>query len=953
MATNSMDYILNLITNNQQFNAGVNASKFAVNALVSAMATVGVGVSVKGLLDVADQYTTLQARIKVAVGETGNFQGAMAGVYNVAIQTNTSLDATASLFSRVNDVGKQMGLTQQQVLDVTKTINQAIQLGGGSAESSEAAVTQLTQALQSGVLRGDEFNSIMEQAPGIAKSLAASLGVTTGELRKMAENGELSSERVVKALQQQAGAIQKEYSQFPVTVSQALQKIQTAWTRLIGEMDQSKGASAQVSAFLQEVADNLYILKRFFDDAAEGVSWFANQLRSVDAGTLDALRDAAGTAYDAVKELFSVIGTTAKESTALVDDLLKQMLGFMTTTEQAQEGMSGFTKAFQLLNIAIGFLKDGFSGVNIGLKLLVGVFYDTGSAWLSLRSKFSWGEAKDRFIADSNEMAAKARQHYQEAQADLLNFSSAGIAAYQQSQKTQEQLNAEALADKVLTLSEIQAADTKALEQQAANNEKRKQLEQQLGIAKKEANEDAVNEIRTQLTELDEQDSAFTKANIERQEEKLKAAQEYAEKYYQANKTIKDGFFQAEMAANGFGVTVNESNKVIVTSLINIGKAATDTGLAISVIGEKAAQSLGVDLDIAFNRISKTFEDLVNQVKKVAEAYNDLAKRGDDAAKLLSMSLGELLEKAKNLKEIEEVRKLYIQYGKDGKLSAQQVADGVDAVNGKLDKQKDNLDEVSAAFKKFGLMGQQEAARVSAEYEKAFYTLVNSGQASQEQLTEAWNKWQRSIQGTANMAVTNSVEVARSLAGVEAGANRVSSGYSRIGNAAVSASRVSDAAAQQAINSLDEWAAKLDAIKAKEGAGLAGKEGSNALNQLGLQSYTQQQIYDQLKAAGLDEQSARVKASEMYRNKSWAATSFGFGDVPGQTGGNDLTNFNYVNAEIAKIKAAGAGAKATLSGPAKVTNVNLKLGDKTVSVGVDAAKESDLLELLRQAKLVS
>lgn len=222
MASNSMDYILNLIANNQQFNSGVNASKFAVNALVSAMAAVGVGVSVQGLLDVADQYTTLQARIKVAVGETGNFQEAMAGVYNVAIDTNTSLDATAGLFARVNDVGKQMGLTQQQVLGITKTINQAIQLGGGSAQATEAVVTQLTQALQSGVFRGDEFNSVMEQAPGIAKALAASLEVTTGELRKMAENGELSAETVIKALQEQSATIQKEYAQFPTTVVQAV-----------------------------------------------------------------------------------------------------------------------------------------------------------------------------------------------------------------------------------------------------------------------------------------------------------------------------------------------------------------------------------------------------------------------------------------------------------------------------------------------------------------------------------------------------------------------------------------------------------------------------------------------------------------------------------------------------------------------------------------------------------
>ncbi|PWF32972.1 tape measure domain-containing protein, partial [Yersinia pestis] len=103
--------------------------------------------------------------------------------------------ATASLFTRLNTVGKEMGMTQQQALDLTKTVTQAIQIGGGSAQASEAAVQQFIQAMQGGVLRGEEFNSIMENGYGLAEALAKGLGVTTGELRKMAENGELSSER--------------------------------------------------------------------------------------------------------------------------------------------------------------------------------------------------------------------------------------------------------------------------------------------------------------------------------------------------------------------------------------------------------------------------------------------------------------------------------------------------------------------------------------------------------------------------------------------------------------------------------------------------------------------------------------------------------------------------------------------------------------------------------------
>lgn len=1110
MASNSMDYILNLIANNQQFNAGVNASKFAVNALVSAMAAVGVGVSVKGLIDVADQYATLQARVKVAVGETGNFQQAMAGVYNVALETNTSLDTTASLFARVNDVGKQMGLTQQQVLDVTKTINQAIKIGGGSAQASDAAVTQLTQALQSGVLRGDEFNSIMEQAPGIAKALAASLGVTTGELRKMAENGELSADRVIKALQEQSATIQKEFNQFPTTVSQALQRIQTAWTKLVGEFDQENGASASISALLVEIADNLYIVKQFFDDVADGVGWLGDQLKRVDPATIDALRDAASNAYEAVKEMISVIATAGKEGVVALGDLLNQMLSFMTTAEQAKEGVSGFTKAFQLLNIAIGFLKDGFSAINIGLKFLVGALYDTGSAWLALRAKFAWGEAKDRFIAESNEMAAKARQHFQDAQNDMMKFSSSGIAAYEQSQKSQTQLDEETLNNKVRTLAEIQQAETNALAKQAENNEKRKQLERQLGEAKVTANDAAAAEIRAKLSLLDEQDTAFTKANIERQQEKLRAAQAVADNSIKASNGVLDAETQNHLKVLGFIAEQSDAQKksgeVTVKAIEDSSKSTEAYGLTASQAAKNAAKALGVDLQVALNEVTKGFEGAKKQVETVVAGFDDLKKNGVDASALvaaaieeltkkaktqadiaalkdlivklgsegklsvdqvtsafvnlgvaakkmpayvdtakgalealgvdvgkfsnklgddfqeasnhvktvgsnfkqlgndgvnaqqaLAASLDELLKKAKNQQEIETVRQMYIQFGKDGKLAANDVRLGLQAVEAQTLKLAPATDAAAAAMKRLGLVGREEQSRLAKQMKDDYEIVEQSGKATALELKDAYEKSvnaQISANGGlvdaqlaanaaakgyavqigkngqvsvefANSAIEAQNDIVRSLSGIETSTNRVSNSYSRIGNAAISASNVSAQATQQAIDSLDEWANKIDALTRKQGglthadalssnpdADIAGQKGSGRLNQLGLQSYTQQQIYDQLKAIGFNDQRAKASAAEMYRNTSWAATSFGFSDVPGQTGGNDLTNFNYVNAEIARLRKIGSGTSGATN-PAKVTNVNLKLGDKTVPVSVDSSQEANLLEMLARAKLVS
>ena len=420
----NLDFRLNLLANTSGLEQGMNGAKFAVNALVAAMAAVGVGVSVKGLADAADSYTNLSARINIATKDGGNFTSAMAGVHQVALATNSSLDATAGLFTKVNDVGKQMGLTQEQSLDLVKTINMAIQTGGGSAQASEAAITQFTQALQSGVLRGDEFNSIMEQAPGISKALAQSLGVTTGELRKMAENGELSAEKVIKALQSQSAAIEADYAKFPTTIGNALQRITTQWQILIGTMDQANGASATVAQWFVVLADNIADLDIVLNDIGEGFVWVGDQLKKVDSATIEALKTALVSAYDTIKELGSTVGITFEAISDILNTTLSQIFNFNSGLETASDKTSGFTKLLQALNVVIGFISDGFSAIGIGVNLLTGAIYDVASAFTYWKSKLLFGDAKDQALKEYEELAAKAQEYYTKASNGAMEFKS-------------------------------------------------------------------------------------------------------------------------------------------------------------------------------------------------------------------------------------------------------------------------------------------------------------------------------------------------------------------------------------------------------------------------------------------------------------------------------------------------------------------------------------------------
>jgi tape measure domain-containing protein len=205
----------------------------------------------------ADAYANLTAHIKQTTGEGAAFTTAFNGVFEVAQRTGSSLDTVGDLFVKLAAAGKLVGLSNAEALSLTETIAQATQLSGASADSANAALTQLVQGLQSGVLRGDELNSVLEQAPRLAKALADGLGVTTGELRKLGEAGSLTATQVISALKGQGATLRAEFDQLPQTIGRSITNLSTAWTQYVGEVDKATGASSTIAGAINALAKNL------------------------------------------------------------------------------------------------------------------------------------------------------------------------------------------------------------------------------------------------------------------------------------------------------------------------------------------------------------------------------------------------------------------------------------------------------------------------------------------------------------------------------------------------------------------------------------------------------------------------------------------------------------------------------------------------------------------------
>lgn len=263
---------------NQQVSGSLNELGEQLRAVqrvaVAAIGGTFAGQMIGDLNATAESFTTVADRIRLVTGEGAAFEAAFQGVQQIALETNSELEATGTLFTRIQQAGEGLGRTNEQSLALTRTINQAIQLSGGSAQSANAAITQLVQGLQGGVLRGDEFNSVMEQSPRLAQALADGLGKTTGELRNLAQQGALTSEVVIGALEGQAATLNAEFDKLSDKPTRALQNLSTAWQVYIGNADQATGASQMAAQAINALAQNLDTIIGLLLDAGQAVSAF-------------------------------------------------------------------------------------------------------------------------------------------------------------------------------------------------------------------------------------------------------------------------------------------------------------------------------------------------------------------------------------------------------------------------------------------------------------------------------------------------------------------------------------------------------------------------------------------------------------------------------------------------------------------------------------------------------
>lgn len=221
---------------------------------MAGLVTVGAAVSKM------DTYTGIQNQLKLVTDGQNQLNTAMDNTFEIAQRSRSSWESTATVYQKLAMNAKDVGLAQEDIGRLTETISKGIALSGATAAQADAAIMQLGQALGSGALRGDEFNSVMENGYGLMQLLAKGMNVPIGQLKSMAENGELTSEKVTKALLKMSDEADKQFGKTDSTIGQSLGLLSNSLTQFIGEAGRSSGAAQVLSGSIEGLANNFELL---------------------------------------------------------------------------------------------------------------------------------------------------------------------------------------------------------------------------------------------------------------------------------------------------------------------------------------------------------------------------------------------------------------------------------------------------------------------------------------------------------------------------------------------------------------------------------------------------------------------------------------------------------------------------------------------------------------------
>jgi tape measure domain-containing protein len=248
--------------------AGGEANKFgtALTPLAGAIAGIVSVQAIANLQKLSEQFTLLESRVKRLSATASDARTNYAALIQISSAGGSDLTTTIKLWESLTASLTSLGVTRDQVLSLTDTLQKIGKIGGSSAEEISAALRQFSQAVAGGTLRAEEFNSIIEQMPELGRKIADGLGIPFNELRQQMLDGKLTIDRVLVAIQEQTGKVNAEFKNVPRSVGDASNAIVNSMGVAISKIDQAAGASRALAQALDAVAKGIRLSSGQLDD---------------------------------------------------------------------------------------------------------------------------------------------------------------------------------------------------------------------------------------------------------------------------------------------------------------------------------------------------------------------------------------------------------------------------------------------------------------------------------------------------------------------------------------------------------------------------------------------------------------------------------------------------------------------------------------------------------------
>ncbi|HHJ4498434.1 TPA: phage tail tape measure protein [Escherichia coli] len=258
------DYYRTMQNGGRQAAAAARESERALSDLTAGFASAGraaaaatAAFATGKLVQIADEWNSVNARLKQASSSADDFAASQRQLMEISQRTGTAFSDNANLFSRAAASMREFGYSSDEVLKITEAVSTGLKLSGANTQEASSVITQFSQALAQGVLRGEEFNAVNEAGDRVIRALAAGMGVARKDLKSMADQGKLTIDKVVPALMSQLGSLQGEFASMPQTVSGSLQKVTNSFMAWVGGVNQATGATDALSGGLDNVAQTL------------------------------------------------------------------------------------------------------------------------------------------------------------------------------------------------------------------------------------------------------------------------------------------------------------------------------------------------------------------------------------------------------------------------------------------------------------------------------------------------------------------------------------------------------------------------------------------------------------------------------------------------------------------------------------------------------------------------